>query len=582
MPQQNKRTWPRLVFLVVGALAVLGILVYLGTRQAPPPPTLQPTSLATFIAPPAATDVATAAPTEASTQAPTRGFVEASAPVEVPTVDWADVSVYKQAMKPAFAADVDQFVNGNRYLIAATLTLDANATISGAERVRYTNHTTDTLKDIVFRLYPNAPILDGKMKVHDVTVNGAAVSPNFTQEDSVMSVPLAEALAPGKSVELTMSFELVMTGGLDVSYGRFGYKEDVVSGTAWYPTLSVYDAGSGWWTAEPDPKGDPAYTETGLYDVRLTMPADLTVVMSGKEIETTTNADGTVTHRGVTGPMRDHAFMASKRYTVTSKDVDGTQVKVVHYKPSASDQGGLDATANVIKFASDAVSTYNRIFGEYPYAELNVVENPTPSGVEFPGLIQVAENAWFIDQPYLEVIVSHEVAHQWFYAMVGNNQVALPWLDESLASYVEIVYTREVYHSDAKTQAYILHFRARYLHYVTARGGDVTLDLPVTAYDDEGYGAIVYGKGPLFYAKLETVLGIPTVYKALNTYFKRYKYAVVTTADVEKTFEEVSGKDLSALFKQWVTGKDALKDFATPEAAPTATPSALSAEGVAF
>src|SRR5260221_13986648 len=115
MPQQNKRTWACLVFLVVGALAVLGILVYLATPKAPPPTTLQPTSPTTFIATPAANAFATAAPTEAFTEAPTRGFVEASAPVEVPTVNWADVSVYKQAMKAAFAADVDQFADGNRY-----------------------------------------------------------------------------------------------------------------------------------------------------------------------------------------------------------------------------------------------------------------------------------------------------------------------------------------------------------------------------------------------------------------------------------------------------------------------------------
>src|SRR5450432_695490 len=522
----------RLKLLGVCIVCILGIVTFSGSGE--------------FLVAASANSQAMLVATSAATFAPTSAATGVlTGDIDLPSVDWADLSVYRQAMKPGFESDVDKWVDGNRYLIAATLTLGTNAMLRGAERVRYTNHTTATaLNDIVFRLYPNSSVLDGNMTVSNLTGDGVAVSPVYTDRASVMTVPLAEALAPGRSVELTMGFEVVMTGGVDVSYGRFGYKEGVVSGTAWYPTLSVYDVGQGWWESEPDPKGDPAYTETGLYDVRLTTPADLTVVMSGKEIATTTNADGTVTHRGVTGPMRDHAFMASARYTITALEVAGTRINVVHYQEQPAAAPGGDGTPNAVKFAGNSIRTYNRIFGEYPYAELDVVENPTPSGVEFPGLVQIAENSWYADQSYLEVLVSHEIAHQWFYAIIGNNQVELPWLDESLASYSEIVYTREVYQSDEKRQAYIKIFQDRYLQYVTEKGSDLALDLPVVGYDGEGYGAIVYGKGPLFYIRLEQDLGIPTVYRALHTYFNRYKYAVATTDDVEKTFEEVSGKDL--------------------------------------
>jgi aminopeptidase N len=62
----------------------------------------------------------------------------------------------------------------------------------------------------------------------------------------------------------------------------------------------------------------------------------------------------------------------------------------------------------------------------------------------------------------------------------------------------------------------------------------------------------VYGKGPLFYVELERQLGRDTVYKALKTYFNRYKYRVVTSAEVLHTFEDVSGKDLRDVFRKWV------------------------------
>ncbi|HLY26352.1 MAG TPA: M1 family metallopeptidase [Aggregatilineales bacterium] len=491
--------------------------------------------------------------TTAPTSSPTQENTAVTAPIVLPAVNWQDVSDYRQAMKPAFADDVQKFVDGNRYLIVATLTLDDQAaTIHGAEHVRYTNHTADSLNSVVFRLYPNSPMLDGKMTVADVTANGESVQPGFSGQDSVMLIPLAKPVAPNDSVEMTMNFDLVMEVNVDVSYGRFGYKENVVSGTAWYPTLSVYDKGQGWWTSMPDPKGDPAYSESGLYDVRLTIPAKMPIVMTGKEISTTTNTDGSVTHRNVTGPVRDFAFMTSQRYTIDTEMVDGVEVRVVHYSDDNGNPPALDGTSSALQFVRNAFSTYDALFGEYPFAQFNVVENPTPSGVEYPGLIQVSEQAWQAGQSYLEIVISHETGHQWFYSLIGNNQVEHPWLDESLASYVEIVYTREVKHDPTITAAYVKRFTDRYQGYLRLGGADLALDLPVSSYSGVGYGAIVYSKGPLFYTLLEQRLGVQTVYKALNTYFHRYEYAVATSADVEKVFEEVSGQDLTTLFQQEV------------------------------
>ncbi len=490
--------------------------------------------------------------------------------VDVPTVNWQDVSSYKKAMKQSHAADVDQFVDANRYVINATLSFPGDAVIQGGERVRYTNHSSDTLNNIVFRLYPNAPALDGHMDVANVTVNGQAAQPSLSDDNSVMSVPLAQPLAPNQAAELTMDFDVIMRKDLNVAYGRFGYLENVVSGTAWYPTLSVYEQGSGWWHSLPDPNGDPAYTETGLYDVHLTVPAGVTAVMSGKEIETSTNGDDSITYHGVTGPMRDHAFMASQRYTITPIDVDGTRINIVHYKDSGTpSSSATDGTTSAIKYVTQAFDTYSKTFGEYPFAEYNVVENPTPTGVEFPGLTQIAEQAWSTNARFLEILIAHETGHQWFYSLVGNNQVEHPWLDESITSYVEIVYTRAVYKSDTATNNYINHFKAEYTAYL-ALGKDLPLDLPVYDYSGMAYGAIVYAKGPLFFVMLDQQLGIDTVYKALSTYFKSYEYKVATTPDVEKTFEDVTGKDLSAEFQKWVTGTNQ-----SPTEAATQMPMAL-------
>src|SRR5258708_6558938 len=164
---------------------------------------------------------ATLQPTETPVSLPTLTPVPAFTPVTLPAVNWDDVSIYRKAMKPAFAGDVDHWVNGNRYLIIASLDLEGDAVIRGGERVRYTNHTKQPLNEIVFRLYPNTPALAGHMDVLHVTADSAIAKPTFSQLNSVMTVPLSQPLAVGNSVELTVDFDVVMTREFDASYGRF-------------------------------------------------------------------------------------------------------------------------------------------------------------------------------------------------------------------------------------------------------------------------------------------------------------------------------------------------------------------------
>lgn len=490
-------------------------------------------------------------PTETPVPLVTPTAVPAAPVMDIPKVNWEDVSLFKKAMKPNYEGDVDQVPTANRYLIIARLDIETDAVLRGAERVRYTNHSPDTLNEIAFRLYPNAPALGGHMTVTHVTVNGDVVTPALYQLDSVLKIPLAKPLHPKESVEMTLDFNAVVTRGLMAAYGRLGYVNGILSGTAWYPTLSVYDIGPGWWMTMPPPWGDPAYTETGLYDVRLTLPSDMTYLASGIELETTPNADKTITHHSVTGPMRDFAFQASARYMVSSTDVDGIKINVMHYKDTASSP--LDGTPGVLKFATTAVTTFDQTFSEYPYREMDVVENPTTAGgIEYPGLLQINDRYWIQGEAFLEVVVAHEIGHQWFYAMVGNNQVEHPWLDESLTAFTEIVYMRAAYPTGPKAQEYVDQYQRRYNSYTGSGQFDAPLDLPVGSYTGYSYVFIVYTKGPLFYVEIERQVGRETLYKALHEYFRRYKYVVVTSGDMLHTLNDVSGKDLTPVFSKWV------------------------------
>src|SRR5690606_9631625 len=149
----------------------------------------------------------TLAPTMTALPPVTPTDYPADEPIALPEVDWDDVAKFEAAMRPAFAQDVYAFADRNRYYIEASLRFEEDvAVLTGAQRVRYTNHSSDILNEIVFRLYPNLPALGGRMIVYQTEVEGAPVEPVLSERESVMTLPLAEPLAPGEAVEMAMQF----------------------------------------------------------------------------------------------------------------------------------------------------------------------------------------------------------------------------------------------------------------------------------------------------------------------------------------------------------------------------------------
>src|SRR5436305_1958317 len=199
----SKRLIRNSLIVLCGVLVIAG-LWFIGSAQsnaarALTDPTLAPTE--------------TAVPLASLTPLPT------FAPPTLPTVDWNDVSIYKRAMKRGFEDEVNDWVNGNRYLIIASLSLENDAIIRGAERVRYTNHTAGPLHEIVYRLYENTPALGEHTDIFSVNVNGTGAQPVLSGFDSVMTVPLTQMLAVGQSVEMTVAFDTVLTRNFSGSYG---------------------------------------------------------------------------------------------------------------------------------------------------------------------------------------------------------------------------------------------------------------------------------------------------------------------------------------------------------------------------
>jgi aminopeptidase N len=352
-------------------------------------------------------------------------------------------------------------------------------------------------------------------------------------------------------VEIGLTFGGTIPTDPASGYAQYGYYDGVLALPNVYPMIPVYDD-EGWNVELAASYGDAAFTDTAFYLVRVTLPDDVLLVTSGVVVGRQENGDGTATHTAVSGPMRDFNLVASADYEMVSERVG--QVEVTSYYRSGALAGGQRA----LDYAAGSLRVYERLFGAYPFSELDVVATPTRAGgIEYPGLIVVAEELYDREGGFFELATAHEVAHQWWYSLVGNDQLDEPWLDEALTQYATLLYFEQRYGQEVAERVRESVFERPYA-VLQEQGMDMAIGLSVAAYSEGLYGAVVYGKGPLFFHALREQVGDETFTAILRTYYERYRYGVAYPADLLSVAEEVSGQELDALYEEWVIGDSGL------------------------
>jgi hypothetical protein len=504
-----------------------------------------------------ARELPTLAPTLTPAPHATATFVPVPTAEPLPDVNWDNTSIFRAAMREGFEDEVDDFADRNRYYIEATVELNDNAVVYGAQRVRYTNHSNDTLEEIAFRLYPNLEAFSARMNILNVQVEGVPVEPTYFARRSVLRVPLSDPLAPGERVELTMEFNSTIERGFAANYGEYSFQQGVFTAPEWYPVLSVYEEGEGWWMARAtNQQGEQTYTETGLYEIKLTAPDDAQIVMSGSEIDMVDNGDGTVTRHVVSGPMRDSILIASRSLLSVTGKVDDITINMFYWDDPDNlerNQRAAEAGLEVIKATVDV---FNEVFGEYPFAEFDIVQtNTRAGGIEYPGVIVIADRIWNAADDFYEVVLVHEAGHQWFYSLVGNDQMALPFVDEGLTSFTEYVYFWETAETPREVQAatdYVRNEQQLLNAYVGAGNADLPMGMSTDGYVGSQYSIIVYTKGALFYNEIANMIGRDTLYSVLREYFRQYKYEVADVSSMLDVLEAATGMDWDQMFYEWV------------------------------
>jgi len=484
-----------------------------------------------------------------SVPAPTPQSTRVSAPLD-----------QARALRPEFIADLDLVPDATRYEIELTVDLD-EAVVVGRERVEYCN-TEDVPLDVLYvRLFPNTPGYGGTMTATNVSLDGQPVTPVVELGGSALRLPLAPSLAPGARLKLELDFTLVVpadtvpTAGADQGYRQLGFYDGVLTLPNAYPLIPVYDD-EGWNIELAPPYGDAVYSETALYTVHLTALREMmgersspTVVASGTCASSGADPADGVTWTCVTGPVRDFNAVLGLDYRVTSEVVEGITVNSFFYP--GHQVGGERA----LDWAAEVVRLFSARFGPYPFVELDVVETPTRAGgIEYPGLVVI--NSGYYEEPggRMEWVVVHEVVHQWWYSLVGNDQVDEPWLDEALTQYSTLLYYENRYGMETAAELLREVFQGPYENLVDS-GRDAPVGLPVAAYSAADYGPVVYRKGPLYFHALRGEVGDRDFWAILETYFARNRYGVATPEGWLTAVEMVTGDEHRALYERWIMGK---------------------------
>jgi aminopeptidase N len=403
------------------------------------------------------------------------------------------------------------------------------------------------LRELYFRTYPNLFAFGGNLRVTGAKVNGTTVNFGQAAESSAVHLSLPDPLEPGTRAKVWLSFS--GDAGRESKpgdYTIFGANEDVLSLTNFYPILAAR-RGDAWALDIPHPQGDVGFHDAALYRVEITTPPGQTIIGTGTEITHTVGADGWVTTRYVEGPAREFTALISPRYQVTETETLGTRIRSYYYPEDA------DAGREALRDAAAALQVYSDRYGSYPYRDMAIVAAPlTFHGMEFPGVSLIGSQDYNLYRKDLETLVVHEVAHQWWYNQVGSDQIMNPWLDEGLAEFSMYNYFAARYGEPRAQQLRELRWQLPVAS-LQRRGKDAPIGLPVRDYK-ENYETLVYGKGAEFFATLRDELGPATFDRLLRTYLERYRWRIATPAEFRALAEEVSGKDLGALFGEWVEG----------------------------
>ncbi|MDD3397144.1 MAG: M1 family metallopeptidase [Clostridia bacterium] len=446
---------------------------------------------------------------------------------------------------------------------------DVNYVLNGSMSVNYYNKTETPLSSIYFNLYPSAfrdasgqeviglsnydkcyynGISYGGIDITKV-YNNSSLNLNFEicgTDENILIVYLQKPVEPETYTNFNMDFSVIIP---NINH-RFGYGENTVNLGNFFPIACVFENGE-WAEMEYYSYGDPFYSEVANFEIELTYPKDFIVATTGKEIA---NAVAGLNKISVfkAKAVRDFAIVLSEKFQVISTKVNNTEVFYYFYNDEHASES--------LETSKLAIETYSELFGNYPYDEVKVIQsNFVHGGMEYPSLVLISDEISNYET-YTYVIV-HELAHQWWYGVVGNNQTKYAWLDEGLTEFSCALFYEQNPQYDLTYEKLVQKANSSFQVFKAIYGSvlgeiDTSINRSLNEFSTEPeYYHLTYVRGFLLMSSVNDLIGSKKITQCLKEYYIKYAFKIATPENLIGIFEKVTMKELEEFFNSWLDGK---------------------------
>jgi hypothetical protein len=485
---------------------------------------------------------------------------------------------------------------------------DQQHSLSAFSQIQYINNSPQSLDFIYFHLWPNAyknnhtalgrqfleegkksfffsdSIERGYIDSLDFKVNGNKVKWDLDANHiDICKIYLNKPLKPLDTIGITTPFFVKIP---DAKFSRLGHDQQAYYVTQWYPKPAVFDR-NGWHQMPYLDQGE-FYSEFGSFDVRITVPENYLLAATGdridadeeenflnqKVIETLARLDKadyrksdmdfpasskkSKTIRFKQSRVHDFAWFADKRFNVIHDQIELPSSKRTVDTWIFFTNKNFELWKNAITYVNESTLFYSHLNGEYPYKHVTAIDGSIAagSGMEYPNITIIGDMEKELD---LDVTITHEVGHNWFYGILGSNEREFPFMDEGFNSFYETRYLRAKYprekltsyfNKDSSFKLFGINktpfYKEKEVLFNTSLRSrtEQPIHLPAPEFTAFNYGSIIYCKTPVVLDYLMDYMGEDNFDKAMRFYYEQYRFKHPSPEDLYTTLSFFSGVNL--------------------------------------
>ena len=451
--------------------------------------------------------------------------------------------------------------NFSRYNLSVSID-EASSTFEGNLTVNFYNNDNVNLSRIPFHIYLSGMDSETRpgfieiLNVTDLDNPNIAIPFNVYSNQQIMWVNLTDHLEYQKRAEFIIQFNATIPDGpIDRanSHGTDVNQSRIYKYGSFYPIPCVYDSKDGWNIDPYLTTGDPFYFDMAYYNFFIEAPNGMIVAATGALENKTIKGSTTLYQFNPIYPVREVTFSASRYFQIESKIVNGVNLST-YFLPKSSTFWATYA----LNYAENALILFNHTFGLYPYPTLNIVEEYTAyGGMEYPNQVYITEAVDNWNRPisenrrFVEEVIVHEVCHQWWYNLVGNDEVDVGFLDEGMTCW-STDYYGEIFYGDweyFQNIPYIYSVRTYFAE--TGLSSKINQTVYECFLTNTDYYYVAYQKAPLIFEIFRQQIGLTNFIAGLKHYVTTHQFEHVLLSDLQDSFEFIVGSSLDWFFNPW-------------------------------